>query len=236
MDVALAAIKASSSVKLHLRPLPLFISNPNGKSILIDEYAAKMSLKKYGLKIPSTKKCLSTDAHLVSNQVGYPVVLKALGSAHKSDLGEVFLNLKTQKEVENALTKISQEYVIIEKMVDDVVLELLVGVVHDPAHGMLLTLAAGGVLTELLSDTSSIMLPSSEDEILECFNKLKISKIITGYRGAIGADVNQIIEAIMKIQNLVLNNKDKIFEIEINPLIVTSSEVIVADALIREVM
>jgi acyl-CoA synthetase (NDP forming) len=236
MDAALAAIKASSSVKLHLRPLPLFLSNPNGKSILIDEYAAKMILKKYDLKIPNTKKCLSTDAHLVSNQVGYPVVLKALGSAHKSDLGEVFLNLKTEKEVENAHTKISQEYVIIEKMVDDIVLELLVGVVHDPAHGMLLTLAAGGVLTELLSDTSSIMLPSSEDEILECFNKLKISKIITGYRGAIGADVNQIIEAIMKIQNLVLNNKDKIFEIEINPLIVTSSEVIVADALIREVM
>ena len=235
MDVALAAIKASSSVKLHLRPLPLFLSNPNGKSILIDEYAAKMILKKYDLKIPNTKKCLSTDAHLVSNQVGYPVVLKALGSAHKSDLGEVFLNLKTEKEVENAHTKISQEYVIIEKMVDDIVLELLVGVVHDPAHGMLLTLAAGGVLTELLSDTSSIMLPSSEDEILECFNKLKISKIITGYRGAIGADVNQIIEAIMKIQNLVLNNKDKIFEIEINPLIVTNSEVIVADALIREV-
>ena len=235
LDTALAAIAASSSVKLHLSPIPLFLSNPNGKSILIDEYAAKMSLKKYGLKIPSTKKCLSTDAHLVSNQVGYPVVLKALGSAHKSDLGEVFLNLKTQKEVENALTKISQEYVIIEKMVDDIELELLVGVVHDPAHGMLLTLAAGGVLTELLSDTSSIMLPSSEDEILECFNKLKISKIITGYRGAIGADVNQIIEAIMKIQNLVLNNKDKIFEIEINPLIVTNSEVIVADALMREV-
>ena len=236
MDVALAAINASSSVKLHLSPLPLFLSNPNGKSILIDEYAAKVNLQKYGLKIPNTKKCLSTDAHLVSNQVGYPVVLKALGSAHKSDLGEVFLNLKTQKAVKNAITKISQENVIIEKMVDDIVLELLVGIVHDPAHGMLLTLAAGGVLTELLSDTSSIMLPSSEDEILECFNKLKISKIITGYRGAIGADVNQLIEAIMKIQNLVLDNKDKIFEIEINPLIVTSSEVIVADALIREVM
>ena len=192
MDLALAAINASSSVKLHLRPLPLFLSNPNGKSILIDEYAAKISLEKYGLKIPNTKKCLSTDAHLVSNQVGYPVVLKALGSAHKSDLGEVFLNLKTQKAVKNAITKISQENVIIEKMVDDIVLELLVGIVHDPAHGMLLTLAAGGVLTELLSDTSSIMLPSSEDEILECFNKLKISKIITGYRGAIGADANPV--------------------------------------------
>jgi acyl-CoA synthetase (NDP forming) len=235
MDAALAAIAAASSVKLHLSPVPLFLSNPNGKSMLIDEYAAKINLEKYGLKIPNTKKSLSTDAHLVSNQIGYPVVLKALGSAHKSDLGEVFLNLKTQKAVKNAANKISQEHVIIEKMIGDIVLELLVGVVHDPAHGMLLTLAAGGVLTEVLSDTSSIMLPSSEDEILECFNKLKISKIIKGYRGAVGADINQIVDAIMKIQNLVLSKKDKIFEIEINPLIVTSSEVIVADALIREV-
>jgi acyl-CoA synthetase (NDP forming) len=235
LDAALAAIAASSSVKLRLSPVPLFLSNPSGKSILIDEYAAKMSLEKYGLKIPNSKKCLSTDAHLVSDEIGYPVVLKALGSAHKSDLGEVFLNLKNQKTVKTAAKKISQEHVIIEKMVGDIVLELLVGVVHDPAHGMLLTLAAGGVLTEVLSDTSSIMLPSSEDEILECFNKTKISKIIKGYRGAVGADVNQIIEAVMKIQSLVLSNKDKIFEIEINPLIVTSSEVIVADALIREV-
>jgi succinyl-CoA synthetase beta subunit len=120
-------------------------------------------------------------------------------------------------------------------MVNNIVVELLVGIVHDPAHGMILTLAAGGILTEILSDTSSIILPSSEDEILECFNELKISKIIRGYRGGLDADVNQILDAIMKIQNLVLNNKDKIFEIEINPLIVTNSEVIVADALIREV-
>ena len=130
---------------------------------------------------------------------------------------------------------ISKEHVIIEKMVNNIVAELLVGIVHDPAHGMILTLAAGGILTEILSDTSSIILPSSEDEILECFNELKISKIIRGYRGGLDADVNQILDAIMKIQKLVLSNKDKIFEVEINPLIVTNSEVIVADALIREV-
>jgi len=178
---------------------------------------------------------LSSDARFISNQIGYPVVLKALGSAHKSDLGEVFLNLRTQKAVENAANKILQEHVIVEKMVSDIVLELLVGIVHDPAHGMLLTLAAGGVLTEILSDTSSLLLPSSEDEVLECFYKLRVSKIAKGYRGLSKVDVNQIVDAIMKIQEFVLDNRDKVFEIEINPLVVTSSEAIVADALIREV-
>ena len=235
LDTALAAISASSSNQTLVTPKPIFLSNPTGKSILVDEYDAKKSLEKYGLKLPKTEKCLLNDAHLVSDQIGYPVVIKALGSAHKSELGEVFLNLENQKSVKEALRKISKKHVIVEKMIGDAVVELLVGIVHDPAHGMLLTVGAGGVLTEILSDTSSILLPSSKSEVLDCFNQLKISKIAKGYRGALGVDINQIIDAIMKIQDFVLDNRDKLFEIEINPLIVTTSEVIVADALIRKV-
>ena len=235
LDTALAAISVSSISQTAVNPKPIFLSNPTGKSILVDEYDAKKSLEKYGLKLPETEKCLQSDAHLVSDQIGYPVVIKALGSAHKSELGEVFLNLENQKSVKEALRKISKKHVIVEKMIGDAVVELLVGIVHDPAHGMLLTVGAGGVLTEILSDTSSILLPSSKSEVLDCFNQLKISKIAKGYRGALGVDINQIIDAIMKIQDFVLDNRDKLFEIEINPLIVTTSEVIVADALIRKV-
>ena len=235
LDTALAAISVSSINQTVVNPKPIFLSNPKGKSILVDEYDAKKSLEKYGLKLPETEKCLQSDAHLVSDQIGYPVVIKALGSAHKSELGEVFLNLENQKSVKEALRKISKKHVIVEKMIGDAVVELLVGIVHDPAHGMLLTVGAGGVLTEILSDTSSILLPSSKSEVLDCFNQLKISKIAKGYRGALGVDINQIIDAIMKIQDFVLDNRDKLFEIEINPLIVTTSEVIVADALIRKV-
>lgn len=235
LDTALAAISASSSNQKPMNPKPIFLSNPTGKSTLVDEYVAKKSLEKYGLKIPKTEKCLLSDAHFVSDQIGYPVVLKALGSAHKSEMGEVVLNLENKKAVKNASKKISKKNVIIEKMIDDTIVELLIGIVHDPAHGMLLTIGAGGILTEILSDTSFLLLPSSEDDVLECFNQLKISKIAKGYRGFSGVDVNQIVDAIMKIQEFVLDNRDKVFEIEINPLLVTSSEVIVADALIRKV-
>ena len=235
LDTGLAAISASASNQTVVDPKPIFLSNPTGKSTLVDEYIAIKSLEKYGLKIPKTEKCLLSDAHFVSDQIGYPVVLKALGSAHKSELGEVFLNLENQKAVKNALKKVSKKHVIIEKMIDDAIVELLIGIVHDPAHGMLLTIGAGGILTEILSDTSSLLLPSSEDDVLECFNQLKISKIAKGYRGFSGVDVNQIVDAIMKIQEFVLDNRDRVFEIEINPLIVTSYEVIVADALIRKV-
>lgn len=235
LDTGLAAISASASNQTVVDPKPIFLSNPTGKSTLVDEYTAKKSLEKYGLKIPKTEKCLLSGAHFVSDQIGYPVVLKALGSAHKSELGEVFLNLENQKAVKNALKKVSKKHVIIEKMIDDAIVELLIGIVHDPAHGMLLTIGAGGVLTEILSDTSSLLLPSSEDDVLECFNQLKISRIAKGYRGFSGVELNQIVDAIMKIQEFVFDNRDRVFEIEINPLIVTSSEAIVGDALIREV-
>ena len=235
LDTALASICAASSNQTLVNPEPIFLSNPTGESTLVDEYVAKKSLEKYGLKIPKTEKCLLSDAHFVSDQIGYPVVLKALGSAHKSEMGEVVLNLENKKAVKNASKKVSKKHVIIEKMIDDAIVELLIGIVHDPAHGMLLTIGAGGILTEILSDTSSLLLPSSEDDVLECFNQLKISKIAKGYRGFSGVDVNQIVDAIMKIQEFVLDNRDKVFEIEINPLLVTSSEVIVADALIRKV-
>ena len=235
LDTGLAAISASASNQTVVDPKPIFLSNPTGKSTLVDEYTAKKSLEKYGLKIPKTEKCLPSDAHFVSDQIGYPVVVKVLGSAHKSELGEVFLNLENQKAVKNALKKVSKKPVIIEKMIDDAIVELIIGIVHDPAHGMLLTIGAGGVLTEILSDTSSLLLPSSEYDVLECFNQLKISRIAKGYRGFLGVEVNQILDAIMKIQEFVLDNRDRVFEIEINPLIVTSSEAIVGDALIREV-
>ena len=208
-------------------------------NLMGNKISAKEVVSEVGIQcIPGSDGELDDDiekVHKLADQIGYPVVIKALGSAHKSELGEVFLNLENQKSVKKALRKISKKHVIVEKMVGDAVVELLVGIIHDPAHGMLLTVGAGGVLTEILSDTSSILLPSSKSEVLDCFNQLKISKIAKGYRGSLGVDINQIIDAIMKIQDFVLDHRDKLFEIEINPLIVTTSEVIVADALIRKV-
>ncbi|MFL2765821.1 MAG: acetate--CoA ligase family protein [Paracoccaceae bacterium] len=145
LDTALAAISASSSNQKPMNPKPIFLSNPTGKSTLVDEYVAKKSLEKYGLKIPKTEKCLLSDAHFVSDQIGYPVVLKALGSAHKSEMGEVVLNSRKLKKLLKMLRKkYLKENVIIEKMIDDTIVELLIGIVHDPAHGMLLTIGAGG--------------------------------------------------------------------------------------------
>lgn len=118
-------------------------------------------------------------------------------------------------------------------MVADTVAELLVGVIHDPAHGYVLTLGAGGVLAEFLQDSRALLIPSSKSKILETLQKLRVSKLIDGYRGVAGANYDAIVDAVIAVQNFVLENAVKVAEVEINPLLCGADRAVAADALIR---
>ncbi len=106
------------------------------------------------------------------------------------------------------------------------------GVVADPAHGFVLTLAAGGTLTELLQDRQSLLLPTSEASIRDALRRLKISRLLVGFRGGDAASISAIIDAVMQLQDYVTTHADKVVEIEINPLMCTKARAIVADALL----
>jgi len=109
----------------------------------------------------------------------------------------------------------------------------LIGVVRDPAHGYVLTIAAGGVLTELLQDNQSLLIPTTEADISRALHKLRTSKILDGYRGANPANYPSIIEAVLAVQNFVLANAGGVEEVEINPLLCGADRAVAADALIR---
>ncbi len=163
----------------------------------------------------------------------FPVVLKGAGIAHKTEAGAVTLNLPDMRAVQAAASAMPTEQFLIEEMITGTVAELLIGVIKDPAHGFVLTIGAGGVLTELMQDSASILVPSSEICIYKCLTRLKIHKLLHGYRGAPAADIDAIMRAIMAVQDYVLANVDHLQEIEINPLICTPDAAIAADALIR---
>ena len=110
---------------------------------------------------------------------------------------------------------------------------MLIGIVLDPAHGYVLTIGAGGTLTELLDDTASLLVPASRGEIITAISSLKIGKLIAGYRGQPGADLDAIVGAILAVQAYTEANHGRILEVEINPLICRSHDAIAADALIR---
>lgn len=129
---------------------------------------------------------------------------------------------------------IGTDTVLIEEMLTDTVAELLVGVVCDPAHGFVLTLGAGGVLTEMLGDTVSLLLPTTANDIEGALNRLKCAALLHGYRGKPATDIGTIVDAILGVQSYVGAHRDTLSEVEINPLLCTPDRAVAVDALIRK--
>lgn len=239
-DVVFSAIEAILKVKhaaVTTRAnvwLPRVDANGTEAS-LVDEAKAKQALALHGVAVPAQQVVHSPEqAQKLSEAMAWPLVLKGLGEAHKSELGLVSLNLTSSREVLMAAEAMSTHASrwLLETMVNDVVVELLVGVVHDAAHGFVLTIASGGVLTELMNDGVSLLLPVSGDDIGEALAQLKIYPLLLGYRGKPGCDVPAIIDQVLALQTFVEHNQDAVFEVEINPLLCTRHAAIAADALL----
>ncbi|MEJ6782201.1 acetate--CoA ligase family protein [Aminobacter sp. Piv2-1] len=189
----------------------------------LDEAAAKSLLRDAGLAVPSGHRASTVaEAIAAAEALGYPVALKALGVAHKSELGAVRLNLRTGEDVGAAAAALLPlgSGLYVEKMVSGGVAELIVGVVRDPLFGTVMTVGTGGVLVELLKDSATLLLPVSRGEVEAALKRLKMFPLLDGYRGRQRGDVYAAIDAIMAIAAFVLEHADAIEELDINPLIV----------------
>ena len=233
LSEAIAACEAASLL-LPEAPAPLLLPTPVVEPDLVPEAEAKWQLASYGLRTPRSKRAASaTNARAVAVDVGFPVVLKGEGVAHKTEAGAVALNLNSGQEVSDAAFNMPAERFLVEEMVTGAVAELLIGVVKDPAHGFVMTLAAGGTLTELMEDSASFLLPASDAEIEAALQSLRVCKLLDGYRGAPAADREAILRAIRAVEAYVKENALGLEEIEINPLLCTPSDAVAADALMR---
>lgn len=230
------AVEAVSAAASFTAPAstPVLMPTPTVQAQTVNEAEAKAALAAYGLRIPKSALANApTQAAERASAIGFPVVLKGEGIAHKSEAGAVVLNLTSPKAVAEAANAMSTGSFLVEEMVTGAVAELLVGVVKDPAHGFVLTLGAGGTLTELLGDTASLLIPSPRDAIETALGTLKINALLQGYRNGPAAHIPAILDAIEAVQNYVLANAQGLEEVEVNPLICTPTDAIAADALLR---
>jgi acetyl-CoA synthetase len=163
----------------------------------------------------------------------FPAVLKAQGMAHKSDADGVALNLTSHDALKSAAEHMGRDSFLIEQMITGAVCEILIGIVADPAHGFVLTLAAGGVMTEILKDSTTLVLPVTRQDVAQAFQRLKIAPILSGYRGQPAADMPALVDAVLCVQTYVQQNMDDVLEVEINPIIAKPTTAIAVDALIR---
>lgn len=199
----------------------------------LDEAAAKHQLRIAGLPVPQGQVANTPEeAGLAAAAIGFPVVLKGLGIAHKTEAGAVRIKLPDAEAVILAAEDMVQaKGFLVEQMIEGVIAELLVGVIADPAHGLVLTIGAGGTLTEIHQDTQSLILPASDAEIEAALNQLRLAPILYGYRGSRAANIQNIIGDIQAIAQFALGCRDNLSELEINPYLVRAQTGIIADCL-----
>ena len=232
LDDALTAIEAAAFLDRPLSPEPIRIPLPVQASRLLSEQEAKALLHQHGLKVPASAFADGPQAAAnAAEEIGFPVVLKGTGIAHKTEAGAVALNLQSACAVHAAAAGMPATSFLVEKMVTGSLVELLIGIVRDPAHGYVLTLAAGGILTELLEDSRSLIVPAGREEIKQALEILRLGRVLTGYRGKPACDLEAIVEAVMAVQAFVLSAP--VEEVEINPLLCGADFALAADALVR---
>jgi acyl-CoA synthetase (NDP forming) len=222
-------------------PTSAALDEAMAKSLLagsaLDEASAKSLLSGAGVSVPAGRRVSTPDeAARAADEIGYPVALKALGVAHKSEMGAVRLNLRDAASVRTSATGFSAlgSGLYVERMVEGGVAELIVGFTRDPLFGQVMTLGSGGVLVELLKDSATLLLPASRGEIEAALRGLKLFPLLDGYRGRPKADVAAATSAVLALAAFVQNHAGEIEELDINPLIVCAEGqgAWVADALL----
>lgn len=168
--------------------------------------------------------------------IGFPVVLKAVGPAllHKTERRAVMLNLGSTEEVVQAAADMESRLgkditgFLVQQMVTGGI-EMLVGAVDDPLFGPVIVCGSGGVLAELLADSSSRLYPVTASDAAEMIEELRGAALLRGYRGAAAADAAALQEIILRVSSL-LSVCPEIQELDLNPVKVLASGACAVDA------
>ncbi|MFV9674991.1 MAG: acetate--CoA ligase family protein [Anaerolineales bacterium] len=198
----------------------------------IGDAEAKSILTAYGLQAPPSEIAETAEKAVeIAADMGYPVVLKIASPdiLHKTDVGGVKVGLQNATDVRDAfdlITYRSQRYLPeahlwgcqVQKMVPSG-LEILIGMNRDPQFGPLVTFGLGGIYVEALKDASFRIAPFSRDEAAQMLTEIRAKALLDGVRGEPPVDKETLIEALLRISQLVLDFPE-IAELDINPFIV----------------
>ncbi len=205
----------------------------------LSEHEAKAALAAYGIRVPRSAVVHPRDAAGAAEALGFPVVVKAATPdlEHKAEAGGVLLNVRSAAEAAQAAQRLARlsDSLLIEEMVTDGVAEVLVGVTVDPQFGQLLTLGAGGVLTELLRDSVTLLPPFDAPSIEAALAGLRVSRLLAGFRGRPAGDVPALVQTALACARYAQANLETLAELDINPVIVRPATLgaVAVDALIR---
>jgi acyl-CoA synthetase (NDP forming) len=178
------------------------------------------------------------EADAAAKELGYPVVLKALGMLHKSDAGGVVVGIAGPHELRAAIgdlrRRLDPPAFSVERMapVQDGV-ELIVGAGRDPRFGPVAAVGLGGIYTEIFRDVAVGLAPLDVAEAERMLYSLRGEPLMAGARGRPPCDVRAAAEAAAALSRVAASHPG-VAEIEINPLLVTPDGAVALDARVIE--
>jgi acetyl-CoA synthetase len=231
-----AAWAVNPTVRLQLPPSR---TDHSTDLYTLGEHEGKSALAEFGVRVPRGKLVPAAAAAETAAALGFPVVIKASGAhlEHKTEVGGVVLNVRTEADARTAALRLAKlsDTLLVEEMLTDGVLEILIGIIVDPQFGQVLVLGAGGVLTEVLSDSVSLLPPWTYESVEAALQRLTIRKLFSGYRGKPAADVSALIDTILGVARYASGNVATLVELDVNPVIVRPERLgaVAVDTMIR---
>ena len=245
--IAAAAWQGERRAEMGTGVRPTLISSIiEGPSVVVDEASAKKLLAANGMAVPPGRTGSGADVPKLAEKLGFPVALKMVSAMlpHKTEAGAVRLGLGSAVAVAEAVARMKADVTnydaeavtdmfLVERMVASPVVELMVSIRRDPQFGLAMTLAAGGVLVEMLSDATTLLLPATRQDMSRALNRLKVSRLLDGYRSGPAANREALLDMLENLAALVAADAHNITEIEINPLFVGTEASHAVDVLMQ---
>lgn len=231
-DVTAAVPSALASHSQHLLP---------AKGLVNEERTSEL-LAVYKLPAPRGQVATTAaEARAIAREIGLPIIAKISSPdlPHKTDVGGVRANVKTEDDVEAAFTEIMENAkkhapsarirgVLIQQFLP-VGNEFIVGGIRDASFGPMVMVGLGGIYTELFRDSAFRLCPIAERDAYAMLEELKAWKLLLGMRGKAQSDIDALAQTIVSVSQLLIDCP-QITELDLNPVLVSEQGVIIADA------
>ena len=238
IDEALAGLAAAAATgrwfatEAHPLHLPPGQAGPEGAYRTLDEPSGKVLLREGGIRVPEGAVVSGADlgaAYESTARLGFPLVAKTVGPAHKAAVGGVVSGIRTRDELGSALRRLGSgdRPVLVEEQVTGGLAELLVSVRREPPIGLVLTVGSGGTRVELVSDKTTILLPAPMPVLRRAVKRIRF-----GRRPLPPGAVVEVLDALIYRFIRLLGDRPELVEMEVNPLILTPGAAWAVDALV----
>ena len=199
------------------------------------EPEAKRLLSLAGIAVPPFAWIHSEEqADEIADRLDFPLAAKVVSPEilHKSDAGGVAVGIGNVAELIDIVKRFRSlpgyAGVVVEPMVSG--LELIVGGKVDYQFGPIVLLGIGGTGVEIYQDTAVRMAPIAEGEVLSMVEGLKGGRLLEGYRGSEPINMQHLTHMLVAFSTILTAMATRVESIDLNPVICSAKECIVADA------